>query len=156
MEDTLIKRSAKYKRDRETELWRFKMKMRSMIGPHWTIQREKHPVSFIWNVFSSILQQSLNLQICLFYTFLFIYMPTKNYFRKKAIKLCKRGQIVIKSHIFLKYWQNREIHVKESLNSPQIVSFTGWNTVERWTVIWTKFLVSLIILKMVYSWVVFW
>ena len=39
------------------------------------------------NVFSSTVQQSLNLKICLCYTFSFkMYMPTKNYLRKKAIK----------------------------------------------------------------------
>ena len=32
-----------------------------------------------------------------------MYKPTKNYFRKKAIKLCIRGQIVIKSQSLLKY-----------------------------------------------------
>ena len=32
-----------------------------------------------------------------------MYMPTNKYLREKAIKLCKKGQIVIESHSFLKY-----------------------------------------------------
>jgi len=35
-----------------------------------------------------------------------MYMPTKNYFNKKANKLCLMGQIVIESPSFLEYWQN--------------------------------------------------
>ena len=49
-------------------------------GTHRTNQREKHLDSFYLksNVFLSIIQQSLNLQICLFYTYSFkMYMPTK-------------------------------------------------------------------------------
>ena len=65
---------------------------------HWTNHREKHPVSFIWN--QTCFQQSLNLQIQNVYA-------NKKLFKKKAIKLCIRGQIGIGSHSFLKYWQNR-------------------------------------------------
>ena len=36
-----------------------------------------------------------------------MHMPEKKYFRKKAKKLCLMSQIVIKSHSFLEYWQNR-------------------------------------------------
>ena len=50
-----------------------------------------------------IIQQSLNLRICIYYTFSFkTYMPTKEYL-KKVKKLCIRGKIVIESHSFLKY-----------------------------------------------------
>ena len=34
-------------------------------------------------------------------------MPTKKYFIVKANKLCLMGQIVIESHSFLEYQQNR-------------------------------------------------
>jgi len=55
------------------------------------------------NVFWSIIQQSINLQICLFYIILFkMYMPTKKYIRKKTDKLFIMGEIVIESHSFLK------------------------------------------------------
>ena len=58
------------------------------------------------NVFLSIIQLSLNLRICLFYTFSFkTYMLTKKYLWKKAKNFCIRGKIVIESRIFLKYWQ---------------------------------------------------
>ena len=30
---------------------------------------------------------------------------------KKANKLCIMGQIVIESHSFMEYWQNRKMHV---------------------------------------------
>ena len=36
-----------------------------------------------------------------------MHMPKKKYLRKKAKKLCLLGQIVIESHSFLDYWQNR-------------------------------------------------
>ena len=40
-----------------------------------------------------------------------MHMATKNIW-KKAKKLCLMGQIVIESHSFLEYWQNRKIHVR--------------------------------------------
>ena len=57
-----------------------------------------------------------------------MYMPTKNYLRKKAIKLCIRGQIVIESHSFLKYWQNCELHVP----GQQVVPVAEFKEFERW------------------------
>ena len=49
---------------------------------HPELSRSREAFCFFYlksNVFSSIIQQSLNLQICLFYTFSFkMYMPTKN------------------------------------------------------------------------------
>ena len=50
----------------------------------------------------------------LFLLYIFIqnaYADRKNYKRKKANKLCLKGQIVIDSHSFLEYWQNRLIDV---------------------------------------------
>ena len=56
------------------------------------------------NLFWSVLQQSLNLRICLFYTFSFkTHMPPKKYLSRKTNKLGLMGQIVIESHNFLKY-----------------------------------------------------
>ena len=63
-------------------------------------------------MFLSIIHWSLDLRICLFNTFLFkMYMLTKTLLGKKAKTLCVRVQIVIESDSFLKYWQDREIHV---------------------------------------------
>ena len=36
-----------------------------------------------------------------------MHVPTKKYLWKKANKLCLLGQIVIESHSFLEYLQNR-------------------------------------------------
>ena len=36
-----------------------------------------------------------------------MHMPTKKDLREKNNKLCLMGQIVIESHSFLEYWQNR-------------------------------------------------
>jgi len=50
---------------------------------HPELTRETDAIGFFYlksNVFSSITQQSLDLQICLVYTFSFkMYMPTKKY-----------------------------------------------------------------------------
>ena len=55
----------------------------------------------ISNVFWSIIQQSLNLRICLFYICPF----------KKAKKLFLTGQIVIQSQSFQKYLEWRKINI---------------------------------------------
>ena len=57
-----------------------------MIKYEFTLNlREREAFDFFYlksNVFSTITQQSLDLQICLFYTFSFkMYMPTKKYLR---------------------------------------------------------------------------
>ena len=36
-----------------------------------------------------------------------MHMPTKKYLIEKVNKLCLMGPIVIESHSFLEYWQNR-------------------------------------------------
>ena len=40
-----------------------------------------------------------------------MHMLTKKYL-KKGKQLCLMGEIVIESHSFLEYWQNRKIHVR--------------------------------------------
>ena len=62
-------------------------------------------------MFCSI-QQSFTLHICLLYIFSFKKIQKNVYADKKSIqekgkKLCLMGQIVIESHNFLEYWQNR-------------------------------------------------
>ena len=41
------------------------------------------------------------------YIFIQNAYANKKVFEKKANKLCLMGQIVIESHSFLEYWQNR-------------------------------------------------
>ena len=56
-------------------------------------------------VFNSIIIYFTDLFIL--YTFIQNAFANQKYLGKKADKLCLMGQIVIKSHSFLKYWQNR-------------------------------------------------
>ena len=60
--------------------------MRGVDHPELTREREAFGFFYLKsNVFSTITQQSLDLQICLFHTFSFkMYMPTKKYLRKKV------------------------------------------------------------------------
>jgi len=61
------------------------------IWPHRPELTRERSICFFYlksNVFSSITQQTLDLQICLFYTFLFkMYMPTKKIFMLKGYKI---------------------------------------------------------------------